>query len=225
MAAAMGSIREEIVKSYDKEFLEKFPDQITSIMAEITDALMQPDRNSRQKFIDAGAILEDYGFGKMAIQRVLRGWDLLTTDVKSSYVQDFHLALEELNGIEEVAERVFKTTTPSNEEIAKNKAYWTEQRDNAQAALDAMNETKKGRPNGTSNTKTRSCQPKTQIMGLRSRPVEITVQTQPDGITGTDRTRKRQTRSYEGWKGKATRAGRKRIPAASCCHRQRGNGS
>lgn len=144
MAAAMGSIREEIVKSYDKEFLEKFPDQITSIMAEITDALMQPDRNSRQKFIDAGAILEDYGFGKMAIQRVLRGWDLLTTDVKSSYVQDFHLALEELNGIEEVAERVFKTTTPSNEEIAKNKAYWTEQRDNAQAALDAMNETKKG---------------------------------------------------------------------------------
>ncbi len=175
MAAAMGSIREEIVKSYDKEFLEKFPRSNHVDHGRDYGCAYAARQKFAAKFIDAGAILEDYGFGKMAIQRVLRGWDLLRQTLKSSYVQDFHLALEELNGIEEVAERVFKTTTPSNEEIAKTKHMDRAGRDNAQAALDAMNGNQKGTAEWNEQYKNSLLPTKTQIMGLRSRPVEITV--------------------------------------------------
>lgn len=144
MGKAIKAIRDGVASSYSKEFLEEFPDQISSIMAEVTDTLMAKGKSSRDKFFDVAAILEDYGFSPMRIRRVLQGWGPFTLDLKSSFVKDFHLALEELNGVEEVAERVFKTSTPSNEEAQKNKQYWTEQRDAAQVALEAMGDGKKG---------------------------------------------------------------------------------
>lgn len=63
---------------------------------------------------------------------------------KDNFVQDFVAAYDQLIGINDIADRVFTSATPSEEEVVKNKEYWTQQRDAAQAALDAMADSKKG---------------------------------------------------------------------------------
>ena len=145
MGAAMKHIRDNVTRFFTKEALEKTPDVITSIMAEITDALMTAGKSSAEKLQTVQETLVKHGVNEFDARRYatgqMSGWDQL---MGKNLVSDFHLAYEELNSIQEVADRVFKTTTPSDEEIAKNKAYWAEQRDNAQAALDAMTETQKG---------------------------------------------------------------------------------
>lgn len=156
MGKALGKIRDNLTQVFDKEFLEKYPDQISSIMAEVTDALVDPSGDFTSKYKQVADILVDHFVDPQKVHKVL-GSDLtegflgfaaktltFQNRYKDNFVQDFVAAYDQLIGINDIADRVFTSATPSEEEVVKNKEYWTRQRDAAQAALDAMADSKKG---------------------------------------------------------------------------------
>ncbi|MCH5305332.1 MAG: phage tail tape measure protein [Rikenella sp.] len=110
MGKALEGLRENIAKAYSDDFLKQFPDQVNTIMAEITKAMSDPTKSKHDRRVDVGAILEDYG---LSFRTVYHG---LLAD--KSYFDDYLSALDELSGVKQIADEVFTTeaasTTSSN---------------------------------------------------------------------------------------------------------------
>ena len=140
MSKATGDIRKSLIWAINEGTLKQLPDQINGIMAKVTDVLMDSSKTFREKRIDIGALLEDQGVNPWAVNWLGNKRGLLNT----SFLEDFHLANEEMAGIGRVADQVWKSMDPPDGIVGENKAFWEQQRNNAQEALDAMNAAEKG---------------------------------------------------------------------------------
>ncbi len=145
MGGAMKGIRDNVTGFFSREYLDKFPLTITNIMAEVTDILLSAGKTGSEKMDAAMEALTKRGIGELDARRYLTGRMNVVDEMGGkNLVQDFHIALTELDSVEKVADRVFGKATPDKEAIAQNKAYWEQQRDGAQAALAAMENGKRG---------------------------------------------------------------------------------
>lgn len=61
MSGAINAIMEGVKGSFSDDFLKKFPDQVRAINAEIIVALNDSQKTLREKQVEVGAILENYG--------------------------------------------------------------------------------------------------------------------------------------------------------------------
>ncbi|WP_300856790.1 phage tail tape measure protein [uncultured Rikenella sp.] len=105
MGKALEGLRENVTKAYSDDFLKQFPDQVNSIMAEVTKAMSDTTKSKRDRRIDVGEILENYG---LPFRTVYHG---LLAD--KSYFDDYLSALDELSGVKQIADEVFTATTAS----------------------------------------------------------------------------------------------------------------
>lgn len=145
MGEAMNKIRDNVIRKVGDRLLKDNPDALNNIMAEITATMMDSTLSASDKFSSALNTLKRNGVQDYFARNLLfENTRMTAQDESKSLVYEFDRQLQAWSNINDIADRVFKSATPSEEEVVKNKEYWTQQRDAAQAALDAMGDSKIG---------------------------------------------------------------------------------
>lgn len=111
MGEAVKNITDNVKKGFSDDFLKQFPDQVVAINAEIVNALTSTERTLRQKQIDVGAILENYGFASVDATKMMRSMDFFDFGDRENFVETFEEAFQSSLNIANIANAAFDATT------------------------------------------------------------------------------------------------------------------
>lgn len=107
MGSAIDNIMKNVRRGFSEEAIDMLPLQISSMTAEITAALTSSERTLREKKLDVGAILENYGLTPRDAMKVMKSMDFFDWGNREDYVSTFEEAFQTVLNIKTTAEEAF----------------------------------------------------------------------------------------------------------------------
>lgn len=107
MGGAIDNIMKNVRRGFSEEAIDMLPLQISSMTAEITAALTSSERTLKEKKLDVGAILENYGLTTRDAMKVMKSMDFFDWGNREDYVSTFEEAFQTVLNIKTTAEEAF----------------------------------------------------------------------------------------------------------------------
>lgn len=107
MGGAIDNIMKNVRRGFSEEAIDMLPLQISSMTAEIIAALTSSERTLKEKKLDVGAILENYGLTTRDAMKVMKSMDFFDWGNREDYVSTFEEAFQTVLNIKTTAEEAF----------------------------------------------------------------------------------------------------------------------